>query len=120
MTPEQEREVDEYWRKVREITHAPGVAHFFGNRPETANDPWLVNVKGSAENRSFEISVVRTSNTHGRSSYGWFDENKLLISHNGGPCHDPVTKLVWDKLIQVANETADELNRSELNGNYES
>lgn len=75
-------------------------------------DPWKVHVFGAAESSSFEISVVRTSNTHGQRSYGWFGEAKLLISHNGGPCMWPVTKAVWTRLLRVAQETADELNRS--------
>jgi hypothetical protein len=71
---------------------------------------WVVDVKGSWDNPSFEISVLRDDNAHGKRSYGWFGENKLLISHDGGPCRDPVTKKVWDKLIRVAHEVADEMN----------
>lgn len=74
---------------------------------------WIVNTKGTFNERSFEISVVRKNNTHGQRSYGWFDENKLLISHNGGPCHDPVTEKVWNKLILLAHEVADEMNNEE-------
>ena len=76
------------------------------------SDPWKVHVFGAAESPSFEISVVRTSNTHGQRSYGWFDDTKLLISHNGGPCMWPVTKDVWARLLRVAQETADDLNRN--------
>ena len=47
---------------------------------------WDANVKGAAGEPAFEISVVRSDNAHGKLSYGWFDERKLLISHNGGPC----------------------------------
>lgn len=74
---------------------------------------WIVEVKGGAGERNFEIAVVRNDNDLGRRSYGWFNENKLLISHNGGPCHWPVTANVWDKLMRVAHEVADELNAEE-------
>lgn len=73
-------------------------------------DLWKVNVFGKANSSSFEISVLRSSNRHGQRSYGWFDDTKLLISHNGGPCHWPVTERVWAKLIQVAEEVAEEMN----------
>ena len=74
---------------------------------------WIVNVKGSANSSAFEICVVRENNTHGIKSYGWFDENKLLISHNGGPCTWPLIPLVWNKMIKIANEVVIELNTSE-------
>ena len=71
---------------------------------------WIVNVKGKANSGSFEVSVVRSGNVHGALSYGWFGEDKLLISHNGGPCRWPLVPLVWDKMIDVAKEVALELN----------
>jgi len=74
---------------------------------------WIVNIKGDAECENFEISVIRKDNHHGIQSYGWFDENKLLISHNGGPCQWPVIKPVWDMLINVAALTARKLNEQE-------
>ena len=39
---------------------------------------WVVDIKEYG--KSFEISVLRDDNAHGKKSYGWFDENKLLIS----------------------------------------
>lgn len=74
---------------------------------------WIVHTKGGPDREGFEIAVLRTDNLHGYNSYGWFDENKLLISHNGGRCQWPVIPLVWDKLVRVAQEVADELNRAE-------
>lgn len=73
---------------------------------------WVVNVKGAPNEEHFEISVIRETNSHGIRSYGWFNSEKLLISHSGGPCQNPVSKPVWDKLIEVAKETADSLNIS--------
>jgi len=74
---------------------------------------WIVDVKGEADRESFEISVLRRRCCHGRDSYGWFGANKLLITHNGGPCQWPLIQIVWDKMIVLANEVAEEMNKSE-------
>lgn len=66
------------------------------------------------EPASFEICVIRERYEHGLRSYGWFDQNKLLISHNGGPCRFPLTKKILDKLLALAAEVAGELNQEEL------
>ncbi len=71
---------------------------------------WLVQVFGVECSDSWEISIVREDNVHGRKSWGWFDENKLLVSHNGWPCRWPIIKPVWDRMIQAAREVCDELN----------
>lgn len=71
---------------------------------------WIVNIK-DGPSAPFEISVVRSDNTHGIDSYGWFDENKLLISHSGGPCPWGVKPFVWDMLIKIAERVADRMNR---------
>ncbi len=72
---------------------------------------WEVDIKGGAGQKCFEISVLRSDYALGKRSYGWFyDDRKLLISHNGGPCSWPVTQSVWDRLVRVAHEVADELN----------
>ena len=74
---------------------------------------WAVNVFGEAGRESFEIAVVRDDNEHGKLSYGWFSENKLLITHNGGPCRWPLTQRIWDKQMSLAEEVALELNNEE-------
>lgn len=71
---------------------------------------WVVHTKGGPNKPSFEIAVIRDDNEHGKRSYGWFDENKLLISHNGGPCRWPLTAPIWDRLIAAAAAEADRLN----------
>lgn len=83
----------------------------YPHRPETGK--WLVQVFGKKCSRSFEISVVREDHHIGRKSWGWFDKNKLLISHNGGPCHWPLKEIVWDKMIRLAEDVANELNEEE-------
>ena len=74
---------------------------------------WVVEIKGKAGAESFEIAVLRKNNEHGKSSFGWFGIDKLLITHNGEPCHWPLTQKVWDKQIILANEVANELNAEE-------
>ncbi len=78
------------------------------------SDVWIVEAKGGPDKPCFEISVVRTSFAHGILSYGWFDENKLLVSHSGGPCTWPVTPRMWDGLLALATAVASELNQAEV------
>lgn len=78
---------------------------------ESANNKWVVDVKGSA-GETFEISVLRNNNEHGKRSYGWIDEDKLLISKSGS-ANWSVTPLVFEKLKRVAGEVAKELNMAE-------
>ncbi len=72
---------------------------------------WIVESKGGPGG-TFEISVVRENNEHGIKSYGWFDDNKLLISHNGGPCPWSVTSRIWIGLMALASTVAKELNEA--------
>jgi len=77
---------------------------------------WIVHSKltrAITEPASFEICVVREDNWLGQKSYGWFGGEKLLISHNGGPCQWPLHPKVLKKLLVLAQEVADELNREE-------
>ena len=79
-----------------------------------SNGRWIVHYKGGPNQDCFEIAVVREDNGHGLKSYGWFDENKLLISHSGGPCSDSVTEFVWHELILVACAFAQGLNEGTI------
>lgn len=76
-------------------------------------DAWKVQVFGERCGRSWEISVVRESNKHGQRSWGWFGEDKLLVSHNGGPCNWPICGFVWDQQIAIAAELCRRLNAGE-------
>lgn len=75
--------------------------------------PWKVQVKGERCSSSWEISVVRENNKLGQRSWGWFNEHKLLVSHNGGPCMWPIVPFVWDQQIAIANELCRQLNAGE-------
>ena len=85
----------------------------FDKRP----NKWVVNIKGKVESQDFEVSILRDNNEHGKKSYGWFGDNKLLIygsGQGGGERHGIIRQIVWDKSVKFAQELADELNFSEL------
>ena len=71
--------------------------------------PWVAQVFGDPDSESWEISVVRPG-THGTISWGWFGKDKLLISHNGGPCRWPLAPGVGDLMVELANRYAASLN----------
>ena len=73
---------------------------------------WKVQIKGRRGSGSWEISVIRKDNKHGQESWGWFDKNKLLVSHNGGPCSWPIVGYVWDANIEIAHELCWRLNNN--------
>ena len=76
-------------------------------------DLWEVHTKGGHSTDSYEICVIRKSDKHGKASYGWHGKTKIHISDSGGPCRNRAEKLVWKKLVRVAQEVADELNAQE-------
>ena len=76
-------------------------------------DNWIVDYKGGP-GEVFEISVLRSSNTHGIESYGWFGPDKLFISSSGGPCHNKVSPEIWHMLLGIAYTHADYLNNLEV------
>ena len=80
---------------------------------ETIDDyKWKVQIKGERCSKSWEISVVRIDNALGQRSWGWFGEDKLLVSHNGGPCRWPICGLAFDAQIIIANEMCRRLNNN--------
>lgn len=72
---------------------------------------WIVNVKGN--HNSGEISIVRDNNSHGKRSYGWFGDDKILVFSSGGPCQDKTTTRIFAKLIELAKEEAELMNEEE-------
>lgn len=72
---------------------------------------WIAQTLGDPNGKCWEISVVRSDNEHGQKSYGWFGEDKFLISHNGGPCSWPLAPGLGDKMVKIAQEYAAELNK---------
>ena len=74
---------------------------------------WKVQVFGEKHSESWEISVIHVDNDHGQRSWGWFDSNKFLISHNGGPCQWAIPGFVFDQQLIIAEEVARRLNCGE-------
>jgi hypothetical protein len=70
---------------------------------------WIVSIKGWCDEPAYEISVVKQNNEHGLKTYGWFDENKLLITHNGAG-RVPMEEIVWNRQMKLAKDVADLLN----------
>jgi len=68
---------------------------------------WVVNIFGKPNEEGFEISVVRLSNQHGRTSYGWFGHDKVYIS---GDSYTSLSSALWNSLVNLAQQTADVLN----------
>lgn len=74
---------------------------------------WIVQVLGTPD-AEFEISVLREGHRSVGHSWGWFDEGKLLIAHNGCPIVFPFEKSAWSGLIKVAEDVASKLNVAQL------
>ena len=106
----------ELYNLLKLITQTNNASIFsqMNHEPDPSTGPWEVHTKVARKSRQgFEITVIRQNNIHGHKSWGWIDANKLLISSSGGPCRDEVIPLVWDKLVKLAQEVADELNAKE-------
>lgn len=73
------------------------------------SEKWIVDVKGDCR-RAGEITVLREDNHHGKASYGWTRENKILIAGQGGPCEYTYHPEVWAGRLLVAHDIANKLN----------
>lgn len=73
---------------------------------------WIAQIKGDPNGTAWEISVVREDNEHGRLSWGWFDENKILISDSGSG-QWPLGKGLGPLMVEIAYRYAAYLNRPE-------
>jgi hypothetical protein len=75
--------------------------------------PWILQVKGDPDSELWEISVVHEGNIHGRESWGWFDNDKLLISHNGGSCRWALAPGLGSVMVEIGSRLCDFLNRGD-------
>ena len=82
---------------------------------EDCHGKWETQSKGDPNGNSWEISVIRSDYEHGHQSWGWFDKNKLLISHNGGPCSWPLAPGLGPLMEELAKRYCDMLNNGEIN-----
>lgn len=71
---------------------------------------WMVQIKGDPNSESWEISVIREDYALGQQSWGWFNERKLLVSHNGGPCRWPLAPGLGPVMVEIATRLCDHLN----------
>lgn len=69
---------------------------------------WVVNVIDGPPEDCGEISVLRNDNAHGKKSYGWFGDRKILIYHQDHHC-----SRVWKLQLALARKIADEMNQDE-------
>jgi hypothetical protein len=75
---------------------------------------WVVDIKGNPNGKTWEIAIIDSENTHGFESYGWFGPDKFLISHNGGPCRDPLLPGLGPIMIEIADRLCDTMNKHNL------
>jgi hypothetical protein len=71
---------------------------------------WEVNIIDQRCCGSWEISVLKKSNIHGKKSYGWIDQNKILISADIGYKPDSICGFVFKEHVKIANELCRRLN----------
>lgn len=76
-------------------------------------DPWII-VEHGKPDRAWELSLVRTSYTHGRKSYGWFSERKLVVASSGGPCNDTFHPFIAARLREVATLACVRFNKQDM------
>lgn len=74
-------------------------------------DLWEVDIK-RYRGEVGEVSVLKSSFTHGKKSYGWFGENKIVIAGSGGPCNYSYPEPLGEMLIEVANRYCEMLNKN--------
>ena len=76
-------------------------------------DKWMIHWEGDEEvvkdeEEEFELSVIRTDNTHGLNSWGWGGLNKIILfSHDGENAIDLTDK---DFAMECAKILCDGLN----------
>lgn len=76
---------------------------------------WLVNLKGSVQEKIYEISIVRENNNHGIISFGWFGKNKVLIACNNSELGNwDIIPILWDLQLKLAKDLAAKLNLEEF------
>ena len=79
----------------------------------TTAGAWVVDVKGKPDGDTWEIAVIRESDSFGLQSWGWFSKDKLLVSHSGGPWNWPLAPGLGSVMVQIAKDYAAKLNAEE-------
>lgn len=66
---------------------------------------WVCSIIGDF-NEEYEISVVRKTNRHGKSSWGWYDKDKILIAEGGGEDDEDENIKIKKELFKRQKELA--------------
>jgi hypothetical protein len=73
---------------------------------------WSVTIKGSHDKQTHEIAVEYGNPI---DSWGWFGAEKIRVSHH---MHGETNKLVWNRLVKLADEMCEYMNNNHPNGAY--
>jgi hypothetical protein len=76
---------------------------------------WKVQLRGTlGDKRGWELAVVREDCDDVQRYYGWFDEKKLLVSHENPRTFVPMVSFVYNAyataMLQAARELCARLN----------
>lgn len=69
---------------------------------------WILNILGGP-NRGHEIALVRETNRHGLASWGWSNQNKVIVSTN----NSTIPKEVFDAIVKTAQSLVNKKNKKE-------
>ena len=75
---------------------------------------WSVTIKGYHDKQVHEIAVEYGNPI---DSWGWFGDEKIKVSQH---MHGETNKLVWDRLVKLADEMCEYMNDNHPNGAYSS
>jgi len=64
------------------------------------------------EEFGWELAIAR-SGSHGTRSWGWFDENKLMVSAGRNTHAGSMTPALWEALKKLAHEECARMNKAE-------
>lgn len=74
---------------------------------------WEVLARRSRFDPSYEIAVVCSAYAHGKRSWGWFCNEKILVAASPLGWNGPVLEYVWSALLAVAEDLCARLNAGE-------
>lgn len=83
----------------------------YTKREVPSKGKWIVSVQHSHDFINYEISCVREGNIHGQNSYGWFDNNKILIAESSENDNQDIRKMLFKEQLRLAYKIKEELNK---------
>lgn len=79
------------------------------------NGRWCINILGGPSG-SFEISLVRDDNAHGKASFGWGAADKTILFTGEAGAPERAVLRAWPVLLAIAEEECARSNRKENRG----